>query len=69
MLIGTEIADLVELDSNLPILLAAAEPLHAPYRAAFAILDLEKRLQVASADEMAHASVCCHHLLLRRGTS
>lgn len=64
LLVGSELADLAALESDAPIVLAAAEPLHAAYCLAFEILGLKNKLTVAPPEEMALASVRGHRVLL-----
>jgi 2-dehydro-3-deoxygalactonokinase len=66
LLIGAELVDLRAQNSGVPVLLAAAEPLHVAYRAAFEILGFGETLSVVPPEEMSLASVRGHHALLRR---
>jgi 2-dehydro-3-deoxygalactonokinase len=66
LLIGAETVDLARRELGVPILLAAPEPLRTAYRLAFETLGLEQRLSVASAEEIALASVRGHWALLHR---
>ena len=66
LLIGSETADLAAQGLDVPILLAAAEPLSTAYRLAFETLGLGRRLTVAPPEEMAVASVRGHQTLLGR---
>jgi 2-dehydro-3-deoxygalactonokinase len=64
LLVGSEVADLAAREWDVPVALAAAEPLHAAYGLAFEILGLKKKLTVVPPEEMALASVRGHRLLL-----
>jgi 2-dehydro-3-deoxygalactonokinase len=66
LLIGSELVDLVAQEPDVPVLLAAAEPLHVAYRAAFEVLGVGDKLSVVPPEEMSLASVRGHHALLRR---
>jgi 2-dehydro-3-deoxygalactonokinase len=66
LLIGSELVDLKAQQSDVPLLLAAPEPLHAAYRAAFEILGLGETMSVVPPEEMSLASVRGHGALLRR---
>jgi len=66
LLIGSELMDLRAHEPDVPVLLAAAEPLHAAYRAAFEVLGVGDKLSVVPPEEMSLASVRGHHVLLRR---
>ena len=66
LLIGAEVADLLSGDSEIPILLAAPEPLSAPYRLAFETLGSAERLTIVPPGEMSLASVRGHLSLARR---
>lgn len=66
LLIGSELVDLRAQQLNVPVLLAAAEPLHLAYRAAFEVLGVGDKLSVVPPEEMSLASVRGHHALLRR---
>jgi 2-dehydro-3-deoxygalactonokinase len=63
LLVGAEVADLVARESDVPVLLAAAEPLHAAYLLAFDMLGLTKKLTLVPPAEMALASVRGHRAL------
>jgi 2-dehydro-3-deoxygalactonokinase len=66
LLIGSELVDLRAQEPDVPVLLAAAEPLHVAYRAAFEALGFWGKLSVVPPEEMSLASVRGHHALLRR---
>ena len=66
LLIGSELVDLKEQQSGVPVLLAASEPLNVAYRAAFEILGVGNKLSVVPPEEMSLASVRGHDALLRR---
>jgi len=66
LLIGSELVDLRAQKSDVPVLLAASEPLNVAYRAAFEILGVEDKLSVVPPEEMSLASVRGHDALLRR---
>jgi 2-dehydro-3-deoxygalactonokinase len=68
LLIGSELADLIAQESDVPVLLAASEPLNVAYRSAFEILGLGETLSVVPPDEMSLALVRGHAVLLRRGS-
>jgi 2-dehydro-3-deoxygalactonokinase len=65
LLIGSELVDLRAQEPDVPVLLAAAEPLHVAYRAAFEVLGLRGKLSVVPPEEMSLASVRGHYALLR----
>ncbi len=64
LLIGSEVADLAAREWDAPMVLAAAQPLHAAYCLAFEILGLKNKLTVVPPEEMALASVRGHRVLL-----
>jgi len=66
LLIGSELVDLIAQEPDVPVLLAAADPLHGAYRAAFEILGVGDKLSLVPPEEMSLASVRGHHALLRR---
>ena len=66
LLIGSEVADLMARESDVPVLLAASEPLNVAYRAAFETLGFGEKLSVVPPEEMSLASVRGHDALLRR---
>jgi len=66
LLIGCELVDLLAQKSDVPVLLAASEPLNVAYRAAFEILGFGETLSVVPPDEMSLALVRGHAALLRR---
>jgi 2-dehydro-3-deoxygalactonokinase len=66
LLIGSELVDLMAQEPDVPVLLAASEPLNVAYRAAFEILGFGETLSVVPPEEMSLASVRGHHTLLRR---
>jgi 2-keto-3-deoxy-galactonokinase len=66
LLIGAEAEGLSRAELDVPILLAAAEPLSAAYLFAFQTLGLGGRLTVAPPDTVALASVLGHRALLQR---
>jgi len=65
LLIGAELCDLASEDGQLPVLLAAPEPLSAAYRLGFETLGLGERLTVVSPAETALALVRGHGRLLQ----
>lgn len=66
LLIGAEVADLAVREVNLPLLLAAVEPLSTAYQLAFGSLGLLSRVTLLPPAEVAAASVRGHWVLLRR---
>jgi 2-dehydro-3-deoxygalactonokinase len=66
LLIGSELVELRAQEPDVPVLLAASEPLNVAYRAAFEILGVGDKLSVVPPEEMSLASVRGHHALLRR---
>ena len=66
LLIGSELVDLMAQEPDVPVLLAAADPLHVAYGAAFEVLDVGDKLSVVPPEEMSLASVRGHQALLRR---
>jgi 2-dehydro-3-deoxygalactonokinase len=66
LLIASELVDLMAQESDVPVLLAASEPLSTAYRAAFEVLGLGEKLSVVPPEEMSLASVRGHDALLRR---
>ena len=66
LLIGSELVDLMAQEPDVPVLLAAAEPLHVAYRAAFEVLGVGGKLSVVPPEEMSLALVRGHAALLRR---
>ena len=66
LLIGSELVDLMAQKSDVPVLLAASEPLNVAYRAAFESLGFGEMLSVVPPDEMSLALVRGHAALLRR---
>lgn len=66
LLIGSELVDMMAQEPDLPVLLAAAEPLHVAYRAAFEVLSVGDKLSVIPPEEVSLASVRGHHALLPR---
>jgi len=66
LLIGSELVDLMAQKSDVPVLLAASEPLNFAYRAAFENLGFGETLSVVPPEEMSLASVRGHAALLRR---
>jgi 2-dehydro-3-deoxygalactonokinase len=64
LLIGSELMDLRAQELDVPVLLAAPEPLTVAYRAAFEIFGFGETLSVVQG--MSLASVRGHHALLRR---
>ncbi|HEU0040248.1 MAG TPA: 2-dehydro-3-deoxygalactonokinase, partial [Verrucomicrobiae bacterium] len=66
LLIGSELVDLLAQKSDVPVLLAASEPLNVAYRAAFEILGFGETWSVVPPEEMSLALVRGHAALLRR---
>ena len=66
LLIGSEVVDLLAPESDLPVLLAASEPLNAAYRLALETLDLGERISAVPPEEVALASVRGQQALFRR---
>jgi 2-dehydro-3-deoxygalactonokinase len=67
LIIGAELIDLLTADKNLPLLLAAPEPMHAAYLLAAETLGLSQNLSAVPPAEMAQASVRGHRVLFQRG--
>ena len=66
LLIGSELVDLMAQKSDVPVLLAASEPLNVAYRAAFEILGFGETWSLVPPEEMSLALVRGHAALLRR---